>query len=230
MLTERQRLELCKKCLNRKFDTKTGVVCGLTDEKPTFDETCPDFKKDTSVKDRVDDEHIGYSSKDLKSKIPAEEYDRLIDEQNWDKAVIAGAVVALLGSVLWGVFAYAFGMMLSITAAVIGFLISLTVRKFGKGIEKKFTYLSIAFSLISLIIGHMLAIVFFTASQSDLSVLEVLSSLGFTGLVIGYFASFSLPMIFFYVAAIISSFYVSERKISAKDIQEMNSRVFEGKA
>ena len=45
------KIELCKKCKNRKFDFKRGILCGLTDEKPTFEINCPHFEKDETVKE-----------------------------------------------------------------------------------------------------------------------------------------------------------------------------------
>lgn len=45
------KIDLCKKCQNRKFDLKQGVICGLTDAKPAFEEKCADFKADESVKE-----------------------------------------------------------------------------------------------------------------------------------------------------------------------------------
>ncbi len=38
------RIKLCETCVNKKFDLKQGIVCGLTDEKPTFEVTCADYK------------------------------------------------------------------------------------------------------------------------------------------------------------------------------------------
>lgn len=46
MLTLEERLNYCKICTNRKMDMNTGVVCRLTDAKPTFEEQCADFNAD----------------------------------------------------------------------------------------------------------------------------------------------------------------------------------------
>ena len=44
--TTEQRLELCKICLNKKFDKHEGLVCSLTLKKPSFDNFCEDFDLD----------------------------------------------------------------------------------------------------------------------------------------------------------------------------------------
>jgi predicted MFS family arabinose efflux permease len=46
-MTQREiQLQYCQICQNRSFDPKHGIICGLTDEKATFELTCPDFKQD----------------------------------------------------------------------------------------------------------------------------------------------------------------------------------------
>lgn len=42
---EQIRLKFCKKCINRKEDDRFGMLCGLTDQKPSFKYTCKDFKQ-----------------------------------------------------------------------------------------------------------------------------------------------------------------------------------------
>lgn len=40
------KIDLCKKCKKKKFDLKQGIICGLTDEKPTFESSCPSYEGD----------------------------------------------------------------------------------------------------------------------------------------------------------------------------------------
>lgn len=44
------KIEQCKQCKKQKFDFKQGIVCGLTNEKPGFEDSCPDFENDDSIK------------------------------------------------------------------------------------------------------------------------------------------------------------------------------------
>lgn len=43
------KLQLCRNCKNRKFDKATGIVCGLTGSKPTFDAECLDYVADEAA-------------------------------------------------------------------------------------------------------------------------------------------------------------------------------------
>jgi len=37
------KINICKTCTNKKFDRDRGIVCGLTDQKPTFEDSCSDY-------------------------------------------------------------------------------------------------------------------------------------------------------------------------------------------
>jgi hypothetical protein len=39
----------CNRCVHRKFRLKEGVLCGLTDKKPDFENECNDFELDVKV-------------------------------------------------------------------------------------------------------------------------------------------------------------------------------------
>jgi len=40
------KLEICKVCVKRKFNPKKGIVCSITDSKPTFLDNCSDYEVD----------------------------------------------------------------------------------------------------------------------------------------------------------------------------------------
>ena len=44
------QIATCKQCTKRKFDPEQGIVCSLTNEKPAFEDSCPDFVKDETIK------------------------------------------------------------------------------------------------------------------------------------------------------------------------------------
>ena len=50
-MTREEQLVFCKQCINRKMDMQSGLLCGLTNEKADFEESCDDFVKDESVKE-----------------------------------------------------------------------------------------------------------------------------------------------------------------------------------
>ncbi|UPQ79315.1 hypothetical protein M0M57_00395 [Flavobacterium azooxidireducens] len=46
-----QRLKFCKLCENQKYSAE-GLVCGLTMQKPTFVDSCPEFNPSEKEMDR----------------------------------------------------------------------------------------------------------------------------------------------------------------------------------
>jgi hypothetical protein len=49
------RLSLCKRCLNKTFDSKTGLICSLNNSKPSFDTLCTDFNINEAEVERLDE-------------------------------------------------------------------------------------------------------------------------------------------------------------------------------
>lgn len=82
-----EKIEWCKKCENRKFEFKQGIICGLTDEKPVFEENCPDFVRDVAVRE--------YRGSDLR---PNDQRARLLLSLIW--IVLVLTFVGLISSAL----------------------------------------------------------------------------------------------------------------------------------
>jgi hypothetical protein len=50
-MTQRQhQLSYCEVCKNKAFSPRKGIICDLTKDVATFDNTCPDFVEDPSLK------------------------------------------------------------------------------------------------------------------------------------------------------------------------------------
>lgn len=41
-----KNLAFCESCVNKSFDKRKGITCGLTNEKPNFEDHCPSFNFD----------------------------------------------------------------------------------------------------------------------------------------------------------------------------------------
>ncbi|TAJ12516.1 RDD family protein [Marinilabiliaceae bacterium JC017] len=50
------QLSFCKKCTNRLFDPQKGILCKITRDKPSFEETCHLFHLDETIAEKVDRE------------------------------------------------------------------------------------------------------------------------------------------------------------------------------
>ena len=52
-MNREEQLKFCKVCVNRKMDISRGLLCGLTNEKADFEESCPDYKEDVEAKNQT---------------------------------------------------------------------------------------------------------------------------------------------------------------------------------
>jgi hypothetical protein len=63
----KEKIEFCNKCENRKFNSKIGVTCSLTDNKPSFITNCNNFKENNEYLKKVESEKI---KKELNNSFP----------------------------------------------------------------------------------------------------------------------------------------------------------------
>lgn len=58
-MTPEEKIKICALCQNRKMNLQKGIVCGLTDEKPQFEEACESYlvdEKEVAIeKERLED-------------------------------------------------------------------------------------------------------------------------------------------------------------------------------
>ena len=62
------RLDVCETCENKSFNSKKGVICGLTSEKPSFKGTCPDYKENPKAVQKVRESSSSPAQQDFKIK------------------------------------------------------------------------------------------------------------------------------------------------------------------
>ncbi|MEX2483554.1 MAG: hypothetical protein WED10_03300 [Brumimicrobium sp.] len=88
------RLSFCKRCINRSFSPKGGVICSLTSDVATFDQSCKDFSVD---------EKMELSMKRQEADVIGEEVHSdslglsIIGIKN---GIIAGIIV-IIGAIVW---------------------------------------------------------------------------------------------------------------------------------
>ena len=92
MLTRAQQVNFCKQCTKRQFDLDQGLICGLTGQVADFDKHCPDYEQDRTVKPKKKSP-IYYSINELKDYLQPEERKKLMSQQRFPLALLAGLVV-----------------------------------------------------------------------------------------------------------------------------------------
>lgn len=94
-----QQLAICKTCTKRKMDHEIGLVCSLTNAKPSFMDKCAEYEVDEAARIQLNDE-VALDNQSLQNKLSADDYEKLRMEQNLPMAIFGGLLVGIAGAVL----------------------------------------------------------------------------------------------------------------------------------
>lgn len=195
-----QKLNICSTCTNRKLDINTGIVCNLTNEKPTFEPTCSDYNKDENTRETI------LAAKYIDLEI-------LKTEQHFSIGILFATIAGGVFSFLWAIITIATQYQISIMAIAIGAGVGFTMRYFGKGIDIKFGIAGAIIAFLSCFLGNILSILGMVATQQQMNIFEVLIRINLLEIVKHLFNTITLFQILFYVLAIVQGFKFSFRNM-----------------
>lgn len=132
-------------------------------------------------------------------------------QQNFPKAVLAGAAASILGAAAWAIITVSTELKLGIVAIGIGFLVGYAIRTFGKGVDSKFAVLGAGLSLFGCALGNLLSAVGFIAAARNADFLSLLTSLNLEATVEIMKITFSPMDILFYGISIYRGYNFSRK-------------------
>ncbi len=145
--------------------------------------------------------------------------EQIREEQNLTLGIAAGAIAALLGSVLWGVISYVTNYQIGWMAIGVAFMVGWSIRTFGKGVDKVFGFAGAGLALFSCILGNFLMFAAVISREYEASLFDVLFYMltnPAADLEI-FIASFSFIDLLFYAFAIYYGYKYSFRRITAEE-------------
>ena len=145
--------------------------------------------------------------------------ERFAMEQNLPGAIVAGLIATILGAGIWAAVTVLIGYQIGWMAVGVGFLIGITIRKVGKGIEKTFGIAGAVLALLGCILGNIFSICYLIAQSENISFFEVISKLNPLVVFELMKASFSPIDLLFYGLAIYEGYRLSFRQISEEDLE-----------
>jgi antitoxin component YwqK of YwqJK toxin-antitoxin module len=214
-MTRKEQVEICKKCSNQKFDSKSGIICRLTDKPADFEESCKYFVEEISVydQDSADQAEDTLSESGILDEATTL---KLKSHQDFYYAIIGGVLATLASAVIWAAVTVATGMQIGYMAIGVGLAVGYTIQFFGAGIDKKFGYFGAALSLLGCLLGNLLSQVGFIANQESLGYFETLTYLN-PALILSIFVESFSPMdLLFYGIATYEGYKFAFRKITAE--------------
>ncbi len=138
----------------------------------------------------------------------------LLAEQNFQKAILAGSIAAILAATFWGVLAASTGFVVSYMAIGVGVFIGFTVQLGGRGIDNKFAVLASALAVASCVSGNVAAALIYEAQVYQIPVSQILSEID-VELVIDFLREdLQFTDIIFWILAMGAAVYFSKRPLT----------------
>ncbi len=222
-MTLEEQLSFCKRCTNRKMDMNIGMVCSITNEKPNFENECPSFNLDETVKvEQTEVEPI--PSTELHGMISNEAMESLRLEQNLSRAVIVGVCVGLLGAILWGLITVATEYQIGYMALAIGAGVGFSMRYAGKGMDPIFGFLGGTIAVLSCVLGNFFSIIGFYSLSEGLGFFETLILFDYSYFFEVMAETFSAMDIVFYGIAGYEGYKFSFRTFTEEELATLRSQ------
>ncbi len=98
-MTRKEQLEFCSVCTNRIFDPKQGIICGLTNQIATFQESCDDFNRDNTVQETA--KTTEFYGEEIVANVDDVVLEKIVSHQNFPFALVSGLLAAIIGAILW---------------------------------------------------------------------------------------------------------------------------------
>jgi antitoxin component YwqK of YwqJK toxin-antitoxin module len=230
-MTRQEHLEFCKKCQHREFNSNQGIICSLTTRAADFDDSCPSFLLDETVRNQPVNpviEEAPVSIDEALGHLDETAIEKLRFHQDFNYAIIGGILAALVSAALWAVITVAAKYQIGYMAIGVGFLVGFGVRFFGSGIDKKFGFLGAVLALLGCLMGNLLSQIGFYAKEQSMGFLEVINLLDFTYIPAILAESFSPMDLLFYGIAIYAGYRFAFRQMTPQLLKSLNSGESDG--
>ena len=142
-------------------------------------------------------------------------------EQSFTAAVIAGFVAAIVGAVIWAFISAAANYQIGYMAIALGFLVGLSMRMVGKGVDKSFSVAGGFFAFLGCILGNFFMLCYFASVDLDVEFFDVLmdASQQFIPIVKSQLQASEPVDFLFYILAIYEGYHLARRRITEEELQ-----------
>jgi len=142
---------------------------------------------------------------------------KLLSEQNFAAAVIAGAVATVLAAAGFGAIVATWSFAYGFAAAGVGVVIGLSMGFLGRGIETKFAVAAALFTMIGCALGNFFWVIIDLAQATRTSPVDVLRNNAFPDLLSAAVAHGFSIYLFYWFIAVIAAVFLSRRSLSRSD-------------
>lgn len=143
--------------------------------------------------------------------------ERLLSEQNFAAAVIAGAVATILAAAAYGLTVATWAFSYGFAAAGVGIVIGLSMGLLGRGVSTKFAVAATLFTISGCILGNFFRAVVELARATATSIVGALRSDSFAALAERSISYISLIDLVFWFVAIVAAVFLAKRPLSRSE-------------
>ena len=152
--------------------------------------------------------------------------EKLLSEQNFGAAAIAGIVAMILAAGIYGVVkSLSESLYYSILAAGIGIVIGFAMQFLGRGIDRKFAVVASVYALLACMLGNMFAVVMHVARAIAVSPFDVLLNTSVSEMYGWMFKDLHFANLMFWVIGIGAAAYLARRPLTREESLALHTYV-----
>ncbi len=153
--------------------------------------------------------------------------DRLRKHQDLYYAVIGGFLSMLISAIIWAIITVATKHQIGYMAIGVGFLVGLTVRFFGAGIDKIYGIIGALFALFGCLLGNLFSQIGFISIEQSIGIVDVVSLLKLELIPEIIAQSFQPVDLLFYGFALYEGYRFSFRPVTKNLFEKLKNPEFE---
>jgi dipeptide/tripeptide permease len=143
--------------------------------------------------------------------------EKLISEQNFTAAVIAGAVATVLAAAAYGITVETWPFSYGFAAAGVGIVIGLSMGFLGRGISMKFSVVAAVYTIAGCVLGNLFMKVMNLAQATATSPIDVLRNNSLSALAEWSISGLSLIHLVYWFVAVVCAVFLAKRPLSRSD-------------
>lgn len=140
--------------------------------------------------------------------------EKLISEQNFTAAVVAGAVATVLAAVAYGIVVEAWPFAYGFAAAGVGCVIGFFMGFLGRGISMKFSVVAASYTIVGCVLGNLFEKIVNLTQANAASPIDVLQGNSLSVLARWSVSGLSLIHLVFWFVAVIAAVFLAKRPLS----------------
>jgi hypothetical protein len=143
--------------------------------------------------------------------------EKLISEQNFSAAVIAGAFATLLAAVAYGITVETWAFSYGFAAAGVGVVVGLSMGFLGRGLSTRFAVAATLYTIIGCVLGNLFVKILNLAKGTSTSPIDVLQDNSLSVIAGWSVSGLSLIHLVFWFVAVFAAVFLAKRSLSRSE-------------